>query len=58
MIQGGRTALMFASMYGRLPVVEYLVEQGAVIDAQNEVRNSISSMYNLGCLLFIIIVNN
>ena len=49
---------MFASMYGRLPVVEYLVEQGAVIDAQNEVRNSISSMYNLGCLLFIIIVNN
>ena len=52
MIQDGRTGLMLASIYGRLSVVEYLVQQGAAIDIQNKVRNSISSMYYLGCLLF------
>ena len=43
MIQDGYTAVMYASDYGRLPVVQYLVEQGADINTQNEVRNSISS---------------
>ena len=52
MIQDGRTALMYASIYGHLPVVEHLVQQGAAIDVQNKVRNSISSMYYLDCLLF------
>ena len=39
MIQDGNTALMLASMNGRLPVVEYLVQQGAAINTQNKVRN-------------------
>ena len=39
-------------MHGRLPVVEYLVQQGAVIDMQDKVRNSISCMYYLDFLLF------
>ena len=51
MIQDGYTALMHASKEGHLPVVEYLVQQGAAIDIQNKVKNSISSMYYLGCLL-------
>ena len=51
-IQDGRTALMFASDNGHLPVVEYLVQQGADINVQDKVRNSMSSMYYLGCLLF------
>ena len=52
MVQNGTTALMQASDYGRLPVVEYLVQQGADIHMQSTVRNSISSMYYLDCLLF------
>ena len=40
MIQEGKTALMYASQYGHLPVVQYLVQQGAVIDTQNKVRNN------------------
>ena len=51
-IQDGRTALMYASHYGHLPVVEYLLQQGAAVDVQNKVRNSISSMYYLDCILF------
>ena len=51
-IQDGRTALMYASHYGYLPVVEYLLQQGAAVDVQNKVRNSISSMYYLDCILF------
>ena len=39
MIQAGRTALILASMYGRLSEVQYLVQQGAVIDTQDKVRN-------------------
>ena len=31
---------MLASSNGRLPVVEYLVQQGASIDTQNKVRNN------------------
>ena len=58
MIQEGRTGLMLASKYGHLPVLEYLVKQGAAIDTQDEVRNSISSMYYLGCLFFFIIIAN
>ena len=52
MIQDGITALMQASYKGHLPVVEYLVEQGADISTQDKVRNSINSIYYLGCLLF------
>ena len=57
-IQRGRTALLYASISGQLPVVQYLVQQGAAIDTQNRVRNSISSMYYLGCLFFFIIIVN
>ena len=39
MIQNLWTALICASYYGRLPVVQYLVQQGADIHMQNEVRN-------------------
>ena len=39
MIQDGWTALMFASHNGRLPVVEYLIQQGADIQMQDEVRD-------------------
>ena len=52
MIQQRNTALMSASDNGHLPVVQYLVQQGAAIDTQNEVRNSINSMYYLDSLLF------
>ena len=40
MIQGGDTALIRSAIKGHLPVVEYLVQQGAAIDIQSEVRNS------------------
>ena len=39
MIQEGQTALMYASQNGHLPVVQYLVQQGAVIDMKDKVRN-------------------
>ena len=39
MIQGGNTALLEASDRGYLPVVQYLVQQGADINTQNKVRN-------------------
>ena len=39
MIQWGSTAFIHASDYGHLPVVEYLVQQGADINTQSEVRN-------------------
>ena len=39
MIQDGTTALMWASMKGHLPVVQYLIQQGADINTQDEVRN-------------------
>ena len=34
-------------MYGHLPVVEYLLHQGADIHMQNKVRNNINSIYYL-----------
>ena len=39
-IQDLWTALIVASMYGHLPVVEYLVQQGAAINIQSKVRNN------------------
>ena len=39
MIQNSWTALMLASNNGYLPVVQYLVQQGAQINTQNNVRN-------------------
>ena len=39
MIQDGDTALIYASMYDHLPVVQYLVQQGADIHMQDKVRN-------------------
>ena len=38
-IQDGDTALIYASMYDHLPVVQYLVQQGADIHMQDKVRN-------------------
>ena len=38
MIQWGSTALMWASDNGHLPVVEYLVQQGADINLRRKVR--------------------
>ena len=56
MIQFGFTAVMRASMYGHLPVVEYLVQQGAAIDMQNNVRNHNNNNYNilLWAILYVI----
>ena len=39
--QHGNTPLSFATMLGRLPVVEYLLERGADIEAQCTVRDII-----------------
>ena len=39
MIQNGTTAFMYASQYGHLPVVQYLVQQGADINTQENVMN-------------------
>ena len=37
-MQGGDTAVMQAASCGHLPVVEYLVDRGADIDAKDDVR--------------------
>ena len=37
---------MYAAMQGHLPVVAYLVEKGADIEAKNKVSDVISSMWN------------
>ena len=52
MIQYGKTAIMLASDNGHLSVVEYLVQQGAAINIQDKVRNSINIVYYFS--LFII----
>ena len=52
-IQAGTTALMEASGFGRLSVVQYLVQQGAAIEIQNNVRNH---NINFCLLLYYIIV--
>ena len=44
MDQYGDTPLMYAAMQGHLPVVAYLVEKGADIEAKNKVSDVISSM--------------
>ena len=41
-IQYQYTAVMYASEYGHFHVIQYLVQQGADINKQNEVRNSIN----------------
>ena len=41
MHQIGATPLIFAASNGRLPVVEYLVERGADVEAQNNVSDGI-----------------
>ena len=51
-IQKGYTALMYASEYGNLPVVQYLVNKGAVIDKQDKVRN------HNNFLLYMVVVFN
>ena len=38
-IQEGDTALIKASKYGKLLIVKFLLEQGAAINVQDEVRN-------------------
>ena len=38
MIQYEQTALMYASINGHLPVLEYLVQQGADIHIHDKVR--------------------
>ena len=37
-MQHGWTAVTAAAVYGHLPVVEYLVDRGADIDAKDDVR--------------------
>ena len=49
MIQEGLTALFNASYYGHLPVVEFLIQQGAAIDTQDKVR-----IYYCECILYLI----
>ena len=44
MYQNGTTPLMHAAMEGRLPVVEYLVEKGADMEAKDDVSDAISLM--------------
>ena len=44
MYQDGFTPLMHAAMEGHLPVVEYLVEKGADMEAKNDVNDVISLM--------------
>ena len=44
MDQDGYTPLMFAAMQDHLPVVEYLVERGADMEAKDNVSDVISLM--------------
>ena len=46
----GRTALMWASLYGRDNVVEKLLEAGANHDHQDEVRNSVTRVMGIHVL--------
>ena len=39
MIQGGNTALIYACSYGKVSVVEYLIQQRADTYFQNTVKN-------------------
>ena len=41
MYQGGWTPLIWAAEKGRLPVVEYLLERGADVEAKNNVSDVI-----------------
>ena len=41
MYQRGYTPLIFAAMYGHLPVVEYLLERGANMEAKDSVSDVI-----------------
>ena len=44
MDQSGTTPLMIATMNHRFPMVEYLVEKGADLDAKDKVSDVISLM--------------
>ena len=44
MYQGGYTPLIWAAMDNRLPMVEYLVEKGADMEAKDTVSDVISFM--------------
>ena len=46
MYQYGWTSLIYAAMCGHLPVVEYLVEKGADMEAKDLVSDVISLMWN------------
>ena len=46
MYQGGKTPLIIAAMYGYLPVVEYLLENGADMEAKDQVSDVISLMWS------------
>ena len=51
MIQDEYTALILASMYGHLSVVEYLIQQGAAINTQDKEGIIIIVIYDLDCIL-------
>ena len=44
MYQDGDTPLLLAAENGHLPLVEYLVEKGADIEAQDQVSDDVSLM--------------
>ena len=44
MYQLGDTPLMYAARDGRLPVVEYLVERGAKMDASGKYVSGVTSL--------------
>ena len=46
MYQYGNAPLMIAAREGRLPVVEYLVEKGADMEAKSKVSDVVSLMWN------------
>ena len=43
MYQWGHASLMWAALFGRLPVVEYLVEKGTDVDTKEHVSNTVIS---------------
>ena len=52
MYQSGYTPLLLAADNGHLPVVEYLVERGANIEAKDKVSDVLSFIYSPSCVSY------